>query len=388
MLNLSFGFSLPTQIVFGDGAIQQTAERIEEMGLGRRIFLVTDPGIIRAGIVEPIIVALREAGYIVEIFDRVSPNPKDTDCELGARHIREFGADLILAVGGGSVIDSAKAIALLHTHDGRIQDYEGRSKVKHEVTPLIAVPTTSGTGAEVTRSAVITDTSRAFKMTVKDIRLAPRLAILDPLTTVNLPASITASTGMDAFVHAMEAFTCKLANPISDALALSAMERIWNHLKIAVREGGNLSARREMMTGSLLAGIAFSHADVAGIHCMAEALGGLYDTPHGVANSIFLPVVTAFNTEANIAKHARVARVCGLAKDTHYDREATRLLVQGLEELADEIGIPRFRSLEYVNPKDFPRLAEASYQNGSTPSNCREITAADYLRLFEEAYAR
>lgn len=382
-----FGFSLPTRIEFGDHAITRTAELIKETINGKRIFLVTDPGLIRAGIVEPIHLSLVQNGFEVKLFDQVSPNPKDVECELGAQGIREFDADLILAVGGGSVIDSAKAIALLHTHPGRIQDYEGRGKVHRHVTPLVAIPTTSGTGAEVTRSSVITDTARSFKMTVKDVKLAPALAILDPILTLKLPATITASTGMDAFVHAIEAYTCKLSNPLSDALALAAMERIWRSLRTVVQDGDNLNARREMMIGSLMAGIAFSHADVASVHCMAEALGGLYDTPHGVANSIFLPVVTAFNAEADIAKHAKVARICGLVKDTHYDREATRLLVEALYRLREEIGIPSFRSLGYVQPSDFTKLAEASFINGSTPSNCREITATDYLHLFNEAYS-
>ncbi|MGC5323986.1 iron-containing alcohol dehydrogenase [Brevibacillus sp. SYSU BS000544] len=386
MLN-SFGFSLPTRIAFGDGILEQTANLIQETCSGKRVFVVTDAGIMRADIAQPVITSLEQNGYVVEVFDRVAPNPKDVDCEAGGEQIRSFQADIVLAIGGGSVIDSAKAIALLHTHEGRLKQYEGRNKVLHDVTPLIAVPTTAGTGAEVTRSSVITDTERSFKMTVKDIRLAPRLAIVDPLTTVKLPQAITASTGMDAFVHAIEAYTCKLANPISDALALSAMQRIWTHLPIVVKEGDNLVARREMMIGSVMAGIAFSHADVASVHCMAEALGGLYDTPHGIANSIFLPVVTSFNAEADIGKHANVARICGVAKATHYDKEATRMLVHALHEMAEEIGIPQFSSLDYVKLEDFAALAEASFINGSTPSNCREITAEDYLRLFEEAYA-
>ncbi|MCK9905672.1 iron-containing alcohol dehydrogenase, partial [Frankia sp. Cpl3] len=191
----------------------------------------------------------------------------------------------------------------------------------------MAIPTTAGTGSEVTRSAVITDTRRKFKMTVKDVKLAPALAIIDPETTWSVPAPLTAATGMDAFVHAIEAYTCRLANPVADGLALAAMERIWRNLPVAVHEGENREARREMMVGSVMAGLAFSHADVASVHCMAEALGGLYDTPHGVANSIFLPVVTAFNASADPLKHARVAQVCGLPVAGMSESEATEHLV-------------------------------------------------------------
>jgi alcohol dehydrogenase len=382
----AFQFSLPTRIAFGDGILAEAGKLISESIDGKRAFIVTDPGIIKAGLLEKVLVTLQACGYITEVFSQVAANPKDIDCQQGAKQAREFRPDLIVAVGGGSAIDSAKAIALLHTHPGTIRDYEGRGKVKAEVTPLVAIPTTAGTGSEVTRSTVITDTERKYKMTVKDVKLAPKLAIVDPETTFSLPAPLTAATGMDAFVHALEAYTCKLANPISDALALAAMERIWRFLPTAVHDGGNREARREMMVGSLIAGIAFSHADVAAVHCMAEALGGLYDTPHGVANSIFLPVVTSFNASADPQKHARAAQACGLPVAGLPDRDAAARLVSALFDLAQEIGIPSFAALPYVRTEDFPQLAEASFRNGSTPSNCRTITQEDYLRLFHAAY--
>ncbi|NGQ95373.1 iron-containing alcohol dehydrogenase [Brevibacillus sp. SYP-B805] len=382
-----FQFWLPTRILFGEGLLQQAGALIAEHVPGKRIFLVTDPGIVMAGLVDDVLASLHRAHYETDIFQQVAPNPKDVDCELGAEQVRSFQPDLILAIGGGSVIDSAKAIALLHTHPGRIQDYEGRGKVAGPVTPLVAIPTTAGTGSEVTRSSVITDTGRKCKMTVKDVKLAPLLALVDPETTYSLPAPLTAATGMDAFVHAIEAYTCKLANPISDAFALAAMARIWRALPAAVHEGGNRLARQEMMLGSLMAGIAFSHADVAAVHCMAEALGGRYDTPHGVANSIFLPVVTAFNAQADPERHAHAARVCQLPVEGLSSAEASAVLVEALFARAREIGIPRFADLPYVRREDFPSLAAVSYANGSTPSNCRPITENDYLTLFEEAYA-
>lgn len=382
----TFGFHLPTRIEVGNGLLQKTGELTREVAGGSRALIVTDPGIRKVGLAERVRESLKQAGYDCAWFDRVEPNPKDRDCEAGGAAAREWGADVIVAVGGGSVLDSAKAIALLQTHAGKVQDYEGRGKVTREVTPIVAVPTTAGTGSEVTRSAVITDTERKFKMTIKDVKLAPRLAVVDPETTFALPAHITASTGMDAFVHAIEAYTCQLANPMSDAMAVAAMEKIFPALRTAVHDGSNREARTEMMVGSLLAGVAFSHADVASVHCMAEALGGLYDTPHGVANSIFLPYVTAFNAPANPAKHARAAAICGLPVAGLSEEEAASLLVEELRKLAMEIGIPTFKSLGYVNPDDFDALADASAVNGSTPSNCRKIEKADYLRLFHEAY--
>ncbi|HHV78561.1 MAG TPA: iron-containing alcohol dehydrogenase [Firmicutes bacterium] len=380
-----FTFSLPTRIEFGAGAIKRTASLMSETVKGTRTFVVTDPGLEKAGLVEPVVKQLSEAGYKVRVFDEVQPNPKDIDCERGGVVAREFGADHILALGGGSVIDSAKAIALLNTHEGAIAQYAGRGKVSREVTPVVAIPTTAGTGSEVTRSAVITDTVKKLKFTVKDIRLAPKLAIIDPETTYSLPESLTASTGMDALVHAIEAFTCKAATPFSDVWAKEAIRLIFSSLRAAVHRG-TPAARTAMMLGSVMAGIAFSHADVAAVHCMAEALGGLYDTPHGVANSIFLPVVTQFNAEAAPSKHAEVARLCGLPVNGLSEAESARLLVSELEQLARDIGIPRFSELGYVNPADFQALAQVSFENGSTPTNCRDITCEDYLALFRKAY--
>ena len=381
-----YSFSLPTQVEFQAGIACEAASMIKNTVEGKRVFLVTDPGLMQAGIVEPVLDGLKSNGYETELFDRVQPNPKDADCEAGGKLIREFAADIVLAVGGGSVLDAAKAIAMLHTHEGRLAQYEGRGKVQNSVTPLVTVPTTAGTGSEVTRSAVITDTGRKFKMTIKDIRMAPRLAIVDPQVTYSLPPAIAASTGMDAFVHAIEAFTCKAASPFSDAWAREAMRRIFPNLREAA-VNGTKKARDEMMLGSLMAGVAFSHADVAAVHCLAEALGGLYDTPHGVANSIFLPIVTEFNVPANPAKHAEAARICGLPVEGLDDLAASAALVAELRRLAHDIGIPQLKDVPGVDRADFGRLAEASFVNGSTPDNCRDVSEEDYLGLLEKAFA-
>ncbi|MGB9866595.1 MAG: iron-containing alcohol dehydrogenase [Bacillota bacterium] len=379
-------FWLPTRVVFGKGILKQAAQLIGQALQGKRVFLVTDQGVASVGIVSPLLDQLTEAGYVVEVFDKVQPNPRDVDCDEGGKAIRLFGADIVLAVGGGSVLDSSKAISLLSTHDGSIRDYEGRNRLVRDVTPIVAVPTTAGTGSEVTRSAVITDTSRKFKMTVKDPRLAPRLALVDPETTYTLPRQLTASTGMDALVHALEAFTSRKANPFSDAWASQALQLIFPNLRPAVQHGDR-SARDKLMLGSVMAGVAFSHADVGAVHCMAEALGGIYDTPHGIANSVFLPVVTEFNLEADPEKHGQAARLCGLDIQGLTPIDAGKLLVSQLYELSRDIGIPRLRELGYVNPADFQALAQRSFVNGSTPSNCRAITEQDYLELFEKAYS-
>ncbi|MCP8968080.1 iron-containing alcohol dehydrogenase [Ectobacillus ponti] len=382
----SFSFQLPTKIHLGNHSFTKAAELVRETIWGDRLFIVTDPGLERLGLAAKLEHLFIRAGFVTEVFTQVRPNPRDTDCMAGGEAAKRFGADAIVALGGGSVIDEAKAIAILQALGGKPQDYAGRGNVPEDVVPIIAIPTTAGTGAEVTRSSVITDTERKIKFTIKDVRIAPALAIVDPVLTYDLPPHLTASTGMDALVHAIEAYTCKLSNPIADGLALQAMKHIYPNLRRAVRDGSDEEARYEMMIGSTIAGMAFSHADVAAVHCMAEAIGGLYDTPHGVANSMFLPYITAFNASADMKKHANIARTIGIAPAAVSDEEATARLVAEMKQLAADIGIPSFSSLQEVNPADFDYLAESSYLNGSTPSNARTITKEDYLQLFKQAY--
>ncbi|KZE66145.1 hypothetical protein AWM68_07155 [Fictibacillus phosphorivorans] len=380
-------FNLPTIIRAGIGEFKKTGSHLKEIVEGNRIFIVTDPGIEQTGFVKEAVTMLENQGFEIRTFNKVRPNPRDIDCKVGGEEARDFSADAILALGGGSVIDSAKAIAILQCLGGEPQDYAGRDNVPKKVTPIIVVPTTAGTGAEVTRSSVITDTAKKIKFTIKDVKIAPILAIVDPELTYGLPAHLTASTGMDALVHAIEAFTCKRCNPISDGLALQAMKHIYPYLRKAVNDGNDQKARYNLMVGSTLAGMAFSHADVASVHCMAEAIGGLYDTPHGVANSMFLPYIVEYNAQTELEKHAIIARTIGIASNADSDRDAAKRLVAEMKQLAIDLSIPSFSSLPEVNENDFDYLAESSYLNGSTSSNARNITKEDYLELFKMAYS-
>ncbi len=381
-----FTFHLPTRIEYGCGLIKKTGEKALAVTGGKKALIVTDPGLEKTGITGTVVESMAQQGFVCSVFNQVKPNPRDIDCEEGGREAKRLGIEIVIAVGGGSVIDAAKAIALLQTHGGPLSQYEGGGIIPGPITPLVAVPTTAGTGSEATRSAVITSTAQRYKMSVKDLLLAPGLALVDPETTYLLPPGLSASTGMDALVHAIEAYTSRRANPLSDALALHAVEKIYPALPVAVFDGTNREARSDMMAGSLMAGLAFSHSDVGAVHCMAEAIGGLYDTAHGVANSIFLPAVTAFNSKEDPVRHARLAEACGLETGGLSAPGAATLLVNKLSELATEIGIPSFKDVEGVDPADFTRLAETSAANGSTPSNCRPITAEDYLELFRSAY--
>ncbi|WP_400162496.1 iron-containing alcohol dehydrogenase [Brevibacillus sp. TJ4] len=382
----AYQYVCPTRIEMGFGKSQELPAILQSVQAGSSILLVSDPGIIRAGLVEPIQSSLEQAGYTVTLFDALSQNPRDTECLAGAALFREVSAQMVLAIGGGSAMDTGKAIALIGPNGGTPAEYADGHLPYERIAPIVCVPTTAGTGSEVTRSAVITESATHRKMTLKHAALRPTLAILDPALTYSVPAAVTAATGVDALVHAIEGYTCKVTNPISQAFGARAMEKIVKALPSAYADGNNAQARYDMLEGSLLAGLCFGSADVAAVHCLAEALGGMYDTPHGVANSVFLPHVLRFNAQEDKALHARLSRYMGFASDSDADDEACDKLVSGIESWTGSLGIPKLRDLPGVNEADFPRIVELSVQNGSTPSNVRSITAADYMRILQEAY--
>jgi alcohol dehydrogenase len=379
-------FRVATAVQMGNGCSANLLATVRAVG-GHRVTVVTDPGVRGTGMVERIIAPLQAAGIAIDIDDDVKPNPRDVDCDAGAARAKDFGADLVVAIGGGSPIDQAKAIAMLVTNGGVATDWQMKRPFEVDPLPLIAVPTTAGTGSEVTRVSVITDTSRMFKMTMGDPRMAPVAAFVDPALTISVPKGTTAATGMDALTHAIEAYTCTVHNPVSDGLALRAIRLIARHLVPAVHHGSDPVAREGMMYASTIAGMAFGNADVAAVHCISEAIGGLYDTPHGVANSVFLPWVFDFNRVADPYRHADVAEALGIARDGRGDDAVAADGARLLEDLSEQIGIPHFAELPGVDPADFDRLAEASEANGSTPSNARPITRADYRHILDAAYA-
>ena len=379
-------FRVATSVQMGNGCSANLLATVRAAG-GRRVSVVTDPGVRATGMVERIIEPLKAAGITIDIDDNVKPNPRDVDCDTGAARAKEHGSNLVVAIGGGSPIDQAKAIAMLVTNGGVTTDWQMKRPFEVDPLRLIAIPTTAGTGSEVTRVSVVTDTGRMFKMTMGDPRMAPIVAYVDPALTVSVPKGTTAATGMDALTHAIEAYTCTVHNPVSDGLALRAIRMIAKHLVPVVDDGGNLVAREGMMYASTVAGMAFGNADVAAVHCISEAIGGLYDTPHGIANSVFLPWVFDFNKGADPRRHADVAEALGIARDSRSDDAVAAEGARLLEDLSERIGIPRFADLPSVDPADFDRLAEASEANGSTPSNARPITRADYRHILAAAYA-
>lgn len=381
MINL-FDFILPTKIRYGSGIIKVLGE---ELGLlkAKRIMIITDKGLVSTGLVKRITDIIENEGMDFIIYDEIEANPKDYNVEACAQKAIEQGIDTIVAFGGGSPIDAAKAVCVLAKQGGKIRNYQGKGKIKENCLPLLTIPTTAGTGSEVTFSSVITDTKERFKFTIKSTAIAAKTAIIDPELTLTVPPIITAATGIDALTHAIEGYTANCTEPIAEALGLYAVEYISHNIVEAVQNGSSLKARDQMMMGSLLAGLSFSHADVASVHCMAEALGSIYDAPHGMCNAILLPYVMEFSLPAAEFKYSRIARAMGI--EERDDSQAAIKGIKHIKKLSREIGLPGIKTLN-VNPDDFELLAELSVKNGSNESNPKEITKDDYIKLFNKAY--
>ena len=383
-LTESFQFLLPTKVVYGPGCLKELTTELAAFG-GKRPIVVTDGGVQKAGIAKRVTDLLDAAGVAYIVYDGVEANPKDVNVEEGARIAREFGADSIIAIGGGSPIDCAKSIGVLLAHNAdKIKPYEGKTAATLPLPLLISVPTTSGTGSELTFSSVITDTANKYKMTVKSPFTAAKVAVCDPELTLSVPPMVTASTGVDALTHAIEAYTATCSEPISDAVALYAIELIYENLVQAVKNGSALSVRSGMLMGSMLAGIAFSHSDVASVHCVAESLGGVYDLPHGMCNAIFLPYVMEYNMDYCQEKYARVAKAMGLSFSSI--EEGAKAAVEAVKQLCRDVGLPTFRSLG-VGEEQFEQIAEMSARNISTDSNPRPMSKDDYMAVLHKAYA-
>lgn len=382
MIN-SFEFVLPTKIRYGAGMLKVLGEELRLLQ-AKKVMIATDKGLVKTGMVKKVTEIIEKEGIDFFVYDEIEANPKDYNVEACAAKAREASTDAIVAFGGGSPIDAAKAATVLARQGGKVRDYQGKGKIKDDCLSLITIPTTAGTGSEVTFSSVITDTKEKFKFTIKSTAIAAKTAIVDPELTLTVPPMVTAATGMDALTHAIEGYTANCTEPAAEAVGLYAVEYIAGNIVEAVKNGGNLEARDKMMMGSLLAGLSFSHADVASVHCMAEALGSIYDAPHGMCNAILLPYVMEYSLPAAEYKYARIARAMGI--DEKDDHIAAVKGIEHIKKLSKEIGLPGIRSLN-INPGDFELLAEMSVKNGSNDSNPRRISKDEYVMLFRKAYS-
>jgi alcohol dehydrogenase len=373
-------FQVPTKIFFGSGTVAQVKDIVEDELKAATLFLVTDKGIQECGIVEKVTFQFPE----IPVFDEVEQNPKHSTVNRAGKLVRRLKPDLIIGLGGGSSIDAAKALALLATNPGNIEDYEGRGKYKAPPLPVLAIPTTCGTASEVTWVSVITHTERKFKMSIKGPLLFPAVALVDPDLLLTLPPPLIASTGLDALTHAIEAYTVKPATFITDIFARASLKYIFQSLEQAyddIRE--NPKAREKLMLGSMLAGMAFGNSDVGAVHCLSEAVGSLYDTPHGVANAVFLPYVMDFNLPVSARRYAEMSRLAGIHEVDDY--EAANMLIQKIKSLSRKLGIPSVKDIG-LKKAHFSEIAQRAYVNNSNPSNPREASMQDYIGILSRAY--
>ena len=385
MYQRSFTFDSLTKIKYGIGIAETIGDEAKRFA-PRKVLVVTDKGIIMAGLLDKIMESLKRSEAETLVFDQVEPNPKDETVEKEAAFLSNDKVDLIVAVGGGSSMDTAKAIGLLATNGGSICSYSGVDKVQKPSLPVITIPTTAGTGSEISPWLVIDDTSKMppTKESIGSRLVSPCVSLVDPLMTVRLPPSLTAGIGIDALTNAIEAYTCTVASPFTDALSLYSIELVSRNLSKAFANGDNLEARGNMMVASLMAGVAFFNADVAGVHCMAEAIGGLYNTPHGVSCAVFLPCVMEQNLIANEERYADIARAMGENITGLSIREAALRSLEAVKRLLKDIAIPSPQQLG-VREADIPQLAEMAVANISAASNPRKLTKEDYVELFERA---
>ncbi len=374
-------FKNPTQVVFGSGSLSQLGKIIHEDLHAQTPFLVTDTGVEAAGIPRAVITQIPG----IKVFNAIEQNPRHTTVNRGGEIVRQSRPDIIIGLGGGSVLDAAKAIALLATNPGSIENYEGREKYKSPPLPVLAIPTTCGTASEVTWVSVITHTGRKFKMSIKGPHMFPAVALVDPDLLKTLPPSLVASTGMDALTHAVEAYTVKPATFMTDIFARESLFYIFGSIEAAFRDiKAHTEARESLMKGSMLAGFAFGNSDVGAVHCLAESIGALYDTPHGVANAVLLPYVMEYNLPVSAKKYGEIARFAGI--DAEGDEKAARSLIQKAKELAGTLHIPLFKDLG-IKESDFPEIAQKSFENNSNPSNPREVTFQDYMDILQRAFS-
>lgn len=384
---IPFNFQSPRIIDIAGGAVAGTAELLARLGL-KSPLIVTDPFMVSSGLIARLTAPLADAGVVFEIFSDTIPEPTDTVVEAGVARLKPEH-DCLIAFGGGSPIDTAKAISILATGAGKMRDYKAPALADVARLPLIAIPTTAGTGSECTRFTIITDVERDEKMLIAGLGALPLAAIVDYELTFSVPPRVTADTGIDAFTHAMEAYVSRRANPISDSLAESAMRLIGQNLRLAFHEPKNPQARAAMMLGATQAGLAFSNASVALVHGMSRPIGAHFHVPHGLSNAMLLPAVTRFSLHAALPRYAQAARLAGFASSGDADQVAGAKLLDGLEALNAELGVPSpaqfgIPSADWHEKKAL--MAEQALASGSPGNNPRVPSVAELVALYEAVY--
>ena len=376
-------FFMPSNNILGQGALAEGLTQIAQLGF-KKAFLVTDAPLVQMGMAQQVADRLAEKGIEYVIFDGVKPNPTVGNVNAGLEQLNKAQADFIISLGGGSVHDCAKGIALVASNGGKIEDYEGLNQSKKPQMTLIAINTTAGTASEMTRFTIITDESRHVKMAIVDSNVTPFLSINDSELMEGMPAGLTAATGMDALTHAVEAYVSTIASPITDACALKAIALVARYLPTAVREPNNTEAREQMAYAQFLAGMAFNNASLGYVHAMAHQLGGFYDLPHGVCNALLLPHVEAFNMSVASERLNEVGQVLGANNSDLKDLD----VIAAIKKLADIVGIPKSLEELGVKREDFDTLADNALKDVCGLTNPVQASHAEIVGIFENAFGK
>lgn len=370
---------------FGPGARKELAGVVKRLGFNKAL-VVTDKGLMKFGVAQMVIDELDKSSIQYEIFDDVKPNPTVTNVKEGIAACKKAGADFIIAIGGGSAMDTAKGVGIVCNNPefSDIVSLEGVADTKKKSLPIIALPTTAGTAAETTINYVIIDEENHKKMVCVDPNDIPVVAIVDAELMYSLPKSLTASTGMDAMTHAIEGYITKAAWEMSDMFEIKAIEMIYKYLPLAVNEPQNPEGRNGMAVAQYIAGMAFSNVGLGVDHGMAHPLSALHDVPHGVACAMLLPVVMRFNAPAAKGKYVEIAKACGVYENGMSIDEAVDAACKAIEDLSKRVGIPQHLTDLGITEADIPTLAEQAINDVCTPGNPREVTKEDIISIYKQ----
>jgi len=377
---------LPAKVSFGVGSMDNLGEEAHKLA-AKRALIVTDPGVYNAGLVNPVKERLLEAKLSVDVYSEAEPEPSVGKLNAIAEEVGKDSYDLLVGLGGGSSMDTAKGLSILLTHGGNAQQYFGTNNVPGPCIPVFALPTTAGTGSEVTQNAIFSDPEQGCKVAIVSPYILAHLALVDPTLTYGCPPKITAACGIDAFVHALECYTGNKANTFSDALALEAMRLIAGNLLTAVRNGSDKEARNCMSEGALLAGINIATSGTAAVHALAYPLGSQFHVPHGVANGLLLPYVTEYNLSANLPKYAIVARIMGLKTQGLSPQEAAEQAAEAIKALVSDIGIPLHLRDLGVPREALEKMAVVTMDvTRLLANNPKQLTLDDVRHIWENAW--
>ncbi|MCQ2521755.1 MAG: iron-containing alcohol dehydrogenase [Lachnospiraceae bacterium] len=389
----SYSFGIPQSIIVGNGKFEKLPEVVEKLG-GSNAMIISGPHLNRIGVVDSAMESLQKAGISASKFTDVEGNPSTTTVEKAVEAYHAAASDFIIALGGGSPMDVAKAVAVVAKYGGNICDYEGGGKVPGPVIPIIAIPTTAGTGSEVTAFSVITDHERDYKLTVFSNALIPAYAILDPQLITSVPPNVAAACGIDAFIHAEEAYVSRAANPYSEAMSEKAMELIIESIRAYVSCRENIETAEKMLLGSTLAGLAFSNARLGNVHAMSHPISAYFDVPHGVANGVLFPTIVEYNALADKGKYRKIYNIISKGKLTEEDFHPC-YLTKKIEILCRDIGIPSTlgeavntsRKIPFAKSdieKVIPLMAQDAMKSGNILVNPRSSNINDIISLYQK----